>query len=255
MSASKFFSKVVRTEMPYGDYIFKAPFFIHDADVIGAFFLCDYDKACALVSPHHRPVKLPFKKALFAVSCIEYKETDIGSYNEVALSIVVRAPGKGIRQKAETLRSLLQAKFHTFIFQLPVTTEMSVAGGKGLLNYPKFLADITFRETGAHRICTLRDKESLEVILERECPKLKPPHGLLNVMRRRMSVETYIAENDRSNATFKLNLPAAGQSFVWPRVGLRIGKGAVAEQLGKLGIGQQIYQFSGPHCEGMLLKN
>ncbi|MBI2520175.1 MAG: acetoacetate decarboxylase family protein [Bdellovibrio sp.] len=255
MSASKFFSKVVQTEMPYGDYIFKSPFFIRDADVIGAFFLCDYEKAQALTAPHHRPLKLPFKKTLLAVNCIEYKNTDIGPYNEVALSILVSAPGEGLWQKVQSLRAIMQAKFHAFIVQLPVTTELSVAGGKGLLNYPKFLADITFRETGAHRICTLRDKDTLEIILELECPKIKSRQGLLNIMRRRMSIDTYIAGQAKSNATFKMNLPAAGQAFLWPRVNLRLGKHSVAEQLGGLKIGQQIYQFSVPHCEGMLVKN
>ncbi len=255
MSTSKFFSKVVQTEMPYGDKIFKAPFFIRDADVIGAFFLCDYAKARALVSPPFQPVKLPFRQGLFAISCIEYKDTDIGPYNEVVLSIVVQAPGKGFWQKVQSLRSIMQAKFHAYILHLPVTTELSVAGGKGLLNYPKFLSDITFRDTGAHRICTLRDKETLEVILELECPKIKSRRGLLNVMRRYMSVDTYVAGKAESNATFKMHLPAAGQSFVWPRVNLRLGKHSVAEQLSSLGIGQQVYQFSVPHCEGMLVKN
>lgn len=238
-----FFSQVVQTEMPYEGHVFKSPFFIRDANVIGAFFLCDYDQAKVLCAPH-RPLKLPFGKALFAVNCIEYKDTDIGPYNEVALSVLV-----------QPLRSLVRAKFHAHIIHLPVSTELSVAGGKGLLHYPKFLADITFRDTGTHRICTLRDKATLDLILELECPKLKKKKRRLGLWKRQLSVDTYVAGQVLSNATFKMHLLVAAQSFLWPRVGLRFGKHGVAEQLKTLRIGQQAGYVNVPRCEGMLVKN
>lgn len=252
MSRSDLFTEIGQTEIPYGGYRFKSPFFIRDADVIGAFFLCDYQKARLLVAPPHQPVRLPFNKALFAVTCIEYKDTDIGPYNEVALSIVVRPPDQGLLQNVKSLRSLIDGQFHAYVLQLPVTTEISVAGGKGILNYPKFLADITFRDTGAHRICTLRDKETLNVILELECPKNKARARRFSLIRGSMSVTTYVAGMADNNATFKFHVPAAGQSFIWPRVNLRLGRHAVAEQLSSLGIGQQTYQFTVSHCEGIL---
>lgn len=254
MNTASIFSDIEQQELTYEGQVFKAPFFIRDANVMGAFFLCDYVEAQALTGPSFKPVRLPFGKAIFAIHSIEYHDTDIGSYNEVALAIVVQRPGTGLLQRARSLHSLLKAQFHAYIFELPVTTKLSVAGGKGLLRYPKHLADITVRDTGSHRICTWRDKDTLDIVLELECPKLKTSRGGLRVIQPRMSVATYVAGCDTSNATFKMHLPEVRQSMLWPRVSLRLGKSEIAQKLSRLGIGAQLYQLSVPHCEGILEK-
>lgn len=254
MKKSDFFSNVVQTEVIYNGITFKTPFFIRDAHVTGAVFICDYDKAKALVGHSHQPIRTPFNKALFSIQCIEYKETDIGPYCEVALSILLWPKGDGFRRAMESVLSLIKSNFHTYVFQLPVTTELSVAGGKGILKYPKFLADITFRDTGVHRICTLRDKNTLELILEFECPKSIRSRFPVNLIRNSMDVHTYVEGQSNKNATFKLSVPEAGQSFVWPRSGIRFGKHIISQQLKVLGIGQQVFQIEIPKCQGMLIK-
>ena len=62
----------------------------------------------------------------------------------------------------------LRRIFSGYVIDLPVTTEIAVAGGVQWFNFPKYLADISFRETLSHRICTVRDAETKDMIVELE---------------------------------------------------------------------------------------
>lgn len=59
---------------------------------------------------------------------------------------------------------------------LPVTTEIALQGGVEVYNYPKYLADISYRETKNYRICTVRDRESQDLIVEFDGRKLETKH-------------------------------------------------------------------------------
>src|SRR5690606_29143851 len=62
--------------------------------------------------------------------------------------------------------SALKQTFSGFVYDLPVSTPISVAGGVEWFNFPKYLADITFRETANHRICSVREFEGKDLVME-----------------------------------------------------------------------------------------
>ncbi|MDE3175033.1 MAG: acetoacetate decarboxylase family protein [Pseudomonadota bacterium] len=67
-------------------------------------------------------------EAAVLFGCFEYRDTDLGPYNEVALSLPAVAPGDD--------------EPALFVLQLPVTTAETDRIGRALWGYPKFVAGI-----------------------------------------------------------------------------------------------------------------
>jgi hypothetical protein len=84
-----------------------------------------------------------FGKGLFIVTVIDYRVTDIGKYIEYSLAI---ACTHGPRP-APTLLSMLFQKAYgvgQYVVDLPVSSEVSVKGGKGIWGMPKHRASLDF---------------------------------------------------------------------------------------------------------------
>ncbi len=75
--------------------------------------------------------------------CFEYRDTDLGPYNEVGLCIAAVAPG-------DTEPAL-------YVAHLPVNTVETDRIGRALWGYPKFVADIDIRGDARAFKTTLRD--------------------------------------------------------------------------------------------------
>jgi hypothetical protein len=92
------------------------------------------------------PVRLPNGRGVLMVTVIEYRITDIGSYIEFSIAI---ACTHGARPAPPLLPALLQKTFGTgqFVIDLPVSTEISVKGGKGIWGMPKHQANLDFTIT------------------------------------------------------------------------------------------------------------
>jgi hypothetical protein len=93
-----------------------------------------------------------------AVSCFEYRDTDVGPYNEVAVAIPLNEPSFRANLPGRALwEGVRRGQMHSFIVHLPVTTEIALRGGIDLFNYPKFLAEIEFDESDGDRRCRLAE--------------------------------------------------------------------------------------------------
>jgi len=93
-----------------------------------------------------------------AVTCFEYRDTDIGPYNELAISVILNEPWFLPNLPGLALVSgLHRRQLHAWVHHLPVTTEIARAGGVDFYNYPKFIAGIDFQESGQRRACRLSD--------------------------------------------------------------------------------------------------
>lgn len=110
-----------------------------------AAFPCNYKAARALIPPADVHPFRYFGKALLLVTVIDYRKTDIGRYIEYSIAI---ACTKGARPAPPLLPGLFQRAFGTgqFVHDLPVSTEISVKGGKGIWGMPKHQANLDFRE-------------------------------------------------------------------------------------------------------------
>jgi len=84
-----------------------------------------------------------FGKGLFLVTVVDYRVTDIGKYIEYSLAI---ACTHGARPAPPILPFIFQKGFGVgqYVMDLPVSTEISVKGGKGIWGMPKHRASLDF---------------------------------------------------------------------------------------------------------------
>jgi hypothetical protein len=108
-----------------------------------AAFPIDPDKAAELIPGNEvHPLRL-WNKALLVVTVIDYRVTDIGKYIEYSIAIGCTHG----RRRAPRLLPLLMRKtfgMGQFVVDLPVSTEVSVKGGKGVWGMPKHQANLDF---------------------------------------------------------------------------------------------------------------
>lgn len=122
---------------------FTMPVNSRDSSSMIAAFPINWDKARALIPPGDvHPFRL-WNRGLLVVTVIDYRQTDIGAYIEYSLAI---ACTKGARPAPRLLPALLMSFFGTgqYVFDLPVSTEISVKGGKGIWGMPKHQANLDF---------------------------------------------------------------------------------------------------------------
>jgi hypothetical protein len=89
------------------------------------------------------PLRLGRDLGLLIITVVDYKRTDIGSYIEFSIAI---ACTHGLDPAPPVLSALLRGRYGTgqFVVDLPVSTEISVKGGKGIWGMPKHQANLDF---------------------------------------------------------------------------------------------------------------
>ncbi|MDI2036386.1 acetoacetate decarboxylase family protein [Paenarthrobacter nitroguajacolicus] len=128
-------------------------------------------RAAAAVLPgsEMRPFSLG-GKGLLVVTVVNYKSTDIGKYIEYSLAIAIT---HGSRPAPPLLPLLFQKTFKLgqFVVDLPVSTEVSVKGGKGIWGMPKHQANLDFVVTDS-TVSALYEKDGqLGCYIEIERPE------------------------------------------------------------------------------------
>lgn len=126
------------------DIPFKLPVGATQSPAFMACFYCDFDKARALLpGTELHPVKLFNGKAVFVVTVIDYRETSIGKYIEYSIAL---ACTRGPKPAPALLPLIFMKSYGTgqFILDLPVSSEVSVKGGKGIWGMPKHKANLDF---------------------------------------------------------------------------------------------------------------
>jgi hypothetical protein len=124
---------------------YKMPIDSWEASTILAIFPCDYEAARKLLPEGDvHPFRL-WNKALVVVTVIDYRQTDIGSYIEYSIAVACTRGGK---PAPRLLPGLFRKWFGTgqYVHDLPVSTEVSVKGGKGIWGMPKHQASLDYRE-------------------------------------------------------------------------------------------------------------
>jgi Acetoacetate decarboxylase (ADC) len=118
-----------------------------NSDVIMAGFTCDFEVAISLMPDRTlHPVRVSKDKAVFMVTIVDYRETDIGKYIEYSLALACH---RGRKPGWPKLPAVFMNWYKTgqFILDLPVSTEVSVKGGKSIWGMPKHLANLDYINT------------------------------------------------------------------------------------------------------------
>ena len=124
---------------------FKLPVASHHSPALMAAFTIDADKAAALLPGRElHPLLLWRRRALLLITVVDYTSTNIGKYIEFSIAIAVT---HGSRPAPALLPVLFRRHYDLgqYVYDLPVSTEISVKGGKGIWGMPKHQANLDFR--------------------------------------------------------------------------------------------------------------
>jgi hypothetical protein len=147
--------------------------------MLTAMFMAPLEGVRALLpSKRLHPYRPTPRQSVVYISAYEYRASDIGPYNELGISIPV-----SLDRPSPVFTGLLwpaPAEPDGYVLHLPVTTEIACALGIESGAYPKFLADIEFKEEGDWVSCRL--SEATQHILTLAVRKGQPEP----VPRRRM---------------------------------------------------------------------
>src|SRR6201996_8378132 len=122
---------------------FTMPVRTRTSPALFAVFAIDADRAQAMLPGQELHVVRAFGKGLLTLAVVNYLDTTIGKYVEFCVGILV---SRGLRP-APTLPSLLfRGHYGTgvYIYDLPVSTEISVKGGLGIWGMPKRQANLDY---------------------------------------------------------------------------------------------------------------
>lgn len=162
-AASDFFKGIY--QWPNREYDVGIPIFYYDCSSMTAI----YTASTRLVKRHVpaddlHPVEVFPGRCLVTVSAFEYRDSDIGPYNEFSVAVMVRH-GKRPLPLLPVLSSMVRQCFHVYILTLPVTSERARRGGVELGGYPKFLAGIEFQKSETVTECRLSIKKNRVVTM------------------------------------------------------------------------------------------
>jgi hypothetical protein len=126
---------------------FKLPVDSHRTPALVAGFPLDAKKADRfLPGDELHAARLWGNRGLLLVTVVNYSHTDIGSYVEFSIAI---ACTRGERPAPPLLPFLRQRRygFGQYVYDLPVSTQISVRGGLGIWGMPKRQANLDFKVT------------------------------------------------------------------------------------------------------------
>ena len=126
-----------------------------DGSLMGAFWLVEETKAAALLPDNLEPLLLPGRNAAAGLFMMDYRNSTLGPYGEVGIGIQAVRKGTGatligylwdmvanVFHVDEMLSLFGQEDSGLYVVTLPVTTQVSVAGGREVWGFPKYLAEM-----------------------------------------------------------------------------------------------------------------
>src|SRR5215210_9500094 len=135
---------------------FTLPVDSQDTPALMAAFPISAARAAELIPGEEvHPFRIGGDVGLLLVTVVDYRTTDIGSYIEFSIAI---ACTHSLKPAPPALPALLRGRHGTgqFVVDLPVSTEISVKGGKGIWGMPKHQANLDF-EIGPDRVSSQYD--------------------------------------------------------------------------------------------------
>lgn len=150
---------------------YRMPIRAKDSPELMAGFSCDWEAANAMLPGNElHAFMLPNGRGILLITVIDYLDTSIGKYIEFSIAIGCT---RGRKPAPRVLNALFTGLFGTgqYILDLPVSTEVSVKGGKGIWGMPKHQANLDFIDAG-DRVSSQYEKDGQFVFrIEIEKPR------------------------------------------------------------------------------------
>jgi hypothetical protein len=101
--------------------------------------------------------------AICVLAAIEYKDNDLGTYNEVGVNFLVTYGPSPSLPLFGLIGAARRGALGAYVHRLPVTTSFSRDAGRDIWGFPKTVAEITFADVGERRRCRL-DADGVHVL-------------------------------------------------------------------------------------------
>ena len=191
-----------------------------------------------LPSPRLYPLRLTPRSGVTVVVAYQYRDTDIGPYNEVAIGFPVT-----VDRSSPVLTGLRRFQVEggsVFIWQLPVTTAIARDLGVEAAGYPKFLADIEFTDEAGLATCRVSAGERHILTLRLRHRKPRP-------RSERARTGPVTVKGDRLLRGMATNsISQAAVAFHGRGVELELGDHPVADQIRRLEMGRVLMASYAP---------
>jgi hypothetical protein len=131
----------------------RMPVEVRDASASVATFLVSSRVARRIVPRDFEVVEILPRRTPLAIAVIDYRDNDLGDYDEVSLTFFVRPKGapRGLPWVGAWL-DLVRGKLGTYIWKLPVNQPFTCEAGRTIWGFPKTVDSIDIaREDGAVR--------------------------------------------------------------------------------------------------------
>jgi hypothetical protein len=135
---------------------FQLPVASHHSPALMAAFTIDAEAAGELLPGRElHPLRLPGGRGVLMITVIDYTSTNIGKYIEFSIAI---AATHGRRSAPALLPVIFPRRYDMgqYVYDLPVSSEISVKGGKGIWGMPKHQANLDF-QIGARTVSSQYD--------------------------------------------------------------------------------------------------
>ena len=243
MRDTAFFEQLRQQPLEENGHQFCSPCFYYDITTINVAFLAPLKRlAKHLPSKHMRPLRMSLWHGILAITAFEYRDSDIGPYNEVSISIPVTL-GKSAPVFFGAMRALQEPM--TYVWQLPVTTEIARYGGVEFYGFPKFIAEIEFQRTNNWTHCHLAaDGQDILTISARQIETQQVERSRMHAltMREARILRSEVIVNPRQH----------GVSRRADDVRLELGDHPIAEELRNMSLGRMIQLQTMPANQAIL---
>jgi hypothetical protein len=250
MRGSPFFDGVRQVELTYAGETSAMPIFYYDGSAITALFAARLGALRGLLpDPRFVPARLAPGLGVIGVTAFEYRDTDIGPYNELAISVLLNHPPHLANLPGRALgRALRQRQVHAYVHHLPVTTEVARVGGIDFYGYPKFIAKIDFSEGDGWVTCRLA--EGAAHILTLRGRRIATPRS------EEMQAFSHLwMDRQPQSSEFKLSAAELGMTSRRGAATLELGTGGhpISAELARIVVGRNAFHYQRmPAFEGIL---
>jgi hypothetical protein len=246
MRDDPFFKDTPRKTLDMAGEPIEFPILYYDFRMISATFTVKTNKVKKIL-PHSnfKPIEIFPGTGMVIIVAFEYRDTSIGPYNEIAMSVPVKFPPRFVFPGLSAISMMRKNCFSVYIHHLPVTTEIARKGGVHFYNHPKFLSEITFQDQDEKLEVTLREED--ELILKMHAEKIP--------LNRSAQIEfhTYsIKDNVVMHTLVEGWAPRYGVKMMGNNAKLELGNHRISQEISELNL--SITSLSGQHAEGMMSK-
>lgn len=134
----------------------RIPVVVRDAVAMSAMFPVRSAAVRRLLpTPRLHPAEWLPGWAICVLAAIEYRDNDLGQYNEVGVNFLVTYGPHRPLPLVGLVRASRQGSLGAYVHRLPVTTSFSRDAGRDIWGFPKTVDTITFEDVGDRRVCRL----------------------------------------------------------------------------------------------------